>query len=944
MAVGGGLMKNASRPNNEVERIVTVERYGILDLPSDAVLDSITQAAANLCEAPVALISLIDATRFWVKSCVGMQVPEAPRDDTFCNHAILEPNELLEVEDARLDERFKNSFLVTSALGVRFYAGKPLVTPDGFALGTLCVVDKKPRRLSVAQRDGLDQLSKAIIQLFHERLESRFNAIDNIVEQAAQDGVMITNANRPDNPITYVNRAFELMTGYSKADALGKNCRFLQGPGTDLDSAAQLNEAIAAQTPCTVILKNYRKDGTDFWNELTVSPVTDSTGKTSSFVGVMRDVSDRFLAEDRSIRLSRTRQEREQALAGRNRLAQIIEDSSNEIYVCDADSYQVLNANRAARVNLGYSVEESRQLMPWDFAVAVTAENVHEMVAPLKSGELDSRTLETTHRRKDGSTYPVSVHLQYMAKQVPPVFTAIVQDISDRQLQEENVRLRERAIEAVDVGVTIIDATQENNPLVYVNQTLCTMTGYSVDELIGKGAGILQKDNYQQLQHLKIKAAQEKGESVQVLFKSTRKDGTDFMNDLTLSPVHGADGQLTHYIGINRDVTQKLETEEWSQRSRKIEAVGQLAGGIAHDFNNLLSVIAGNIEFLSMSISDKRHRDYLAKAESAAQMGARLTRRLLSFARQGQLEPTVLNANEHVLGAIELLRSTIGENITLSAKLSSDLWSILADASEIENTVVNLVINARDAMADGGSITIETKNLRVTEDGTDEAFGVPAGDYIRLSVSDTGSGMDDEVKARVFEPFFTTKEANSGLGLASIHGFAQQSGGDVHVHSHIDHGSVVHVYLPSYSEMIVSAKKEEPLMTHQNNGVRRILVVEDNDMVRDLTVARLHALGYDTRQATDGRSAIELLKADSAFDLILTDIVMEGGMSGFDVAQWSQTHAPHCATLLTSGFNEQMAEANGIDSDRLRVLQKPYSLAELQQRINETLEKTPIGA
>ncbi|MGQ7845243.1 PAS domain S-box protein [Granulosicoccus sp. 3-233] len=938
-------MNKAPRPQNESERVAALERYGILDTPSDAVLDSLVQATANLCEAPIALIALIDAERFWVKSCVGMQLPTLPRDHTLCNQAILQPHEILEVEDARLNEQFKDSVLVTSSLGLRFYAGCPLVTPDGHAVGTLCVVDTNPRRLTEQQRDGLHQLARTVVLLFDDRLTSRVNAIDSIIEQATLDGVMITNATLPHNPITYVNRAFELITGYSKEEVLGKSPRFLQGPDTDPATTATMAAAIAQRESCKITLKNYRKDGSEFWNDLTISPVTDTTGNIGNLVGVMRNVSDRFLAEDRSIRLSRTRQEREQARASRNRLAQIVEDSSNEIYVCDAVSFQILNANRAARNNLGYTIEESQQLFPWDFVEGMTPESVLDLVESLISGEVEYHAFESVHRRKDGSTYPASVHLQFMATQNPPVFTAIIQDISERHRQEESVRLRERAIEAVDVGVTIIDATREDNPLVYVNQTLCKMTGYTADELLGKGAGILQRDNYQQLQHLQIKAAQEKGESVQVLFKSTRKDGSEFMNDLSLSPVFSTDGQLTHYIGINRDVTLKLETEEWSQRSRKIEAVGQLAGGIAHDFNNLLSVIAGNIEFLSMGITDERHRDYLSRAESAAQMGARLTRRLLSFARQGQLEPTVLNANEHVLGAIELLRSTIGEDISLTANLSDDLWSILADASEIENTVVNLVINARDAMPQGGSITIETRNLRITEAGHDEAVGVPPGDYIRLSVSDTGSGMDDAVKARVFEPFFTTKDANSGLGLASIHGFAQQSGGDVHVHSDLDHGSVIHVYLPSYSDMIASAGEEKaPPAEHQSSVISRILVVEDNEMVRDLTVKRLHVLGYDTEQADDGPTAIRILESDPAFDLILTDIVMGGGMSGVDVARWAQAHLPQCAILLTSGYNEQTAEARDVDMDLLRVLQKPYSMTELQQRVNEALARVPSDA
>ncbi len=439
-------MNKAPVPANEAARVAALERYGILDTPSDAVLDSITQAAGNLCETPIALISLIDHTRQWCKSCIGMPEREISRDVAFCAHAILEPNELMEVEDASKDERFRDNPLVTGEANIRSYAGNPLVTPDGFALGTLCVMDNKPRRLSASQRDGLIQLANAVIELFHERRESSVAAIDHIVEQAAQSGVMITDANLPDNPITYVNQAFELMTGYSKAETLGKNCRFLQGPDTDPDSVKQLRLAIAEHRSCTVTFKNYRKNGVEFWIDLTLSPVKDPAGKILSFVGVMRNSTDRYLANDRSIQLSKTRQEREQARATRNRLAQIVEDSSNEIYVSDADSMQILNANRTARENLGYSLDESKKLMPWDFVEGLTQENMFELIAPLRAGVLGAQVFEAVHKRKDGSTYPVSTHLQYMATQNPPVYTAIVQDITERQRQEESVRLRNRSI------------------------------------------------------------------------------------------------------------------------------------------------------------------------------------------------------------------------------------------------------------------------------------------------------------------------------------------------------------------------------------------------------------------------------------------------------------------------------------------------------------------
>jgi len=287
-------MKIAAIPHNESARIDALKRYGILNTPSDEVIDGITQVAADLCETPIALVSLIDPERQWFKSRTGLSTQETSRDIAFCTHAIQNPDALMEVEDASLDERFCDNPLVTGEPYIRFYAGKPLVTPDGFALGTLCVIDNKPRTLSRTQRNGLIRLSKVVIDLFNERYHSKLSSIDYVVEQSLVHGFLITDPAQEDNPITYVNKAMEQMTGYSSEDILGKNCRFLQGENTDRDSIERIKEAIATQQSVTVTLKNYHKDGSEFWNELTLSPVQDLAGKTVNYVGIQQDVSHRF--------------------------------------------------------------------------------------------------------------------------------------------------------------------------------------------------------------------------------------------------------------------------------------------------------------------------------------------------------------------------------------------------------------------------------------------------------------------------------------------------------------------------------------------------------------------------------------------------------------------------------------------------------------------------
>lgn len=290
-------MKIAHPSSNESARLEALRRYGILDTLSDELLDGITQVAADLCETPIALVSLVDPTRQWFKSCIGLDAKETSRDVAFCAHAIENPDALMEVEDTRLDPRFHDNPLVTGDPHIRFYAGKPLVTPDGFALGTLCVIDNKPRKLTQPQRNGLIRLSKVVTDLFNERYHANLNTIDYVIEHSITHGLIIIDPAQTDNPITYANKALERMTGYTNEEILGKSWQFLQGEETDSESLDQIKDALAEHRPVTVTLKNYRKDGSAFWNELTMSPVLDSAGNTVNFVGVQQDVSHRFHQE-----------------------------------------------------------------------------------------------------------------------------------------------------------------------------------------------------------------------------------------------------------------------------------------------------------------------------------------------------------------------------------------------------------------------------------------------------------------------------------------------------------------------------------------------------------------------------------------------------------------------------------------------------------------------
>ena len=321
-------------------------------------------------------------------------------------------------------------------------------------------------------------------------------------------------------------------------------------------------------------------------------------------------------------------------------------------------------------------------------------------------------------------------------------------------------------------------------------------------------------------------------------------------------------------------------------------------------------------------------------------MGARLTHRLLTFARRRRLEPVVLDLNEQVLSMAELLRRTIGEAISLGTLLAPDLWRVRADPSEIENAVLNLAINARDAMLAGGKLVIETSNAVLQEKDLASEIGVQPGDYVRLSVSDTGMGMPPEVLARVFEPFYTTKETGkgTGLGLSVIYGFVKQSGGHVAVYSELGKGTTVNVYLPRVAEAATSPADGQRAVAAAPVAGETVLLVEDNTQVRNVTALRLKNLGYQVIEAENAPAAIDVLRSDKAIDLVFSDVVMPGGMSGFGLARWIREHLPAVRVLLTSGFAEDVARSGEETALDLEVLRKPYSGTELARAVRRVLD------
>ena len=543
-------------------------------------------------------------------------------------------------------------------------------------------------------------------------------------------------------------------------------------------------------------------------------------------------------------------------------------------------------------------------------------------------------------RQKSGAIFPAHLSVSAFEAGGRRYFTGIIHDLSDQR--EKDVLREQMLFQAVfnqlPDALFIIDSADK---IVLCNPAVTRVFGFTPEEIIGQDCAILYESTaeFQRLQA--IRETLQKQQTIPPLtIRYRRKGGEAFPAEAVASVLRDQGGSFVGFLTLNRDISQQVVQDEALRKSQRMEAIGQLTGGIAHDFNNLLTIITGNHELLEMELEDAEQKDLLARANNAALMGARLTNRLLTFSRRRRLDPVVLDLNEQVLGMAELLRRTLGETIALGTLLAPRLWPTRADPSEVENAVLNLAINARDAMPSGGKLVIETRNVVLDETTVANEVGVEPGDYVRLSVSDTGVGMAPAVLARVFEPFFTTKEPGkgTGLGLSVIYGFVKQSGGHVTVYSEQGKGTTVNLYLPrtvSDSEREVSPKQRVAATAVTGET---ILLVEDNPQVRNVTARRLQNLGYTVVEAENAAGAIEILSSGREIDLIFSDVVMPGGMSGFDLAQWAQKNAPTVPVLLTSGFAEDVARAGERLASELEVLRKPYTGTDLARALRKTLD------
>jgi len=511
-------------------------------------------------------------------------------------------------------------------------------------------------------------------------------------------------------------------------------------------------------------------------------------------------------------------------------------------------------------------------------------------------------------------------------------------DITD--LKRAESRLTNFLEAAPDPVIT----TNDQGIIVLVNAQTERLFGYSKAELLGRFIHHLIPDDNREGREIRMQdylgEANVPRPDIGLDTRGRRKDQSEFPIEVSVSPIENDDERL--FAFAIRDISARLNIEAQLRQSQKMEAVGQLTGGIAHDFNNLLTIVIGNLQLLDRDsdLDDGEHCAVQA-AMDASIRAAELVKRLLAYSRRQKLEPKNTNINHLVAGIEAMLRRSITKNITLQTNLAEDLWTARIDTSQLETTLLNLAINARDALGSGGNVSIETSNTVLDHSYAERHREVTPGDYVLITVSDNGDGIPKDVLPHVFEPFYSTKEVGkgSGLGLSMVYGFVKQSQGHIEVFSEEGHGTTIKIYIPrclSEAESVSQPSRPEPPAP---SGQETILLVEDDERVREIANSLLVSMGYRVLQAGSGLEALEVLAQRDDIDLLFTDMVMPGGMTGAELADQALQRCPRLKVLYTSGYTDMSVFDNGLLQSGSKVLSKPYRKNELAHHVRNTLDK-----
>ncbi|MCC5876489.1 MAG: PAS domain S-box protein, partial [Candidatus Sumerlaeia bacterium] len=728
---------------------------------------------------------------------------------------------------------------------------------------------------------------------------------------------------------TYINRQAEKVLQRNRDEILGKVCwdEFPAAKGSEFEK--QYIKALETGEPSR--FEAYYPAPLNTWFALVAYPSED--GLSIYF----NDISSRRKGEE-ELRLLQTCIERLNDIV-------LIADSTR----FETEGSRIVFVNKAFERKTGYTREEVIGKSPGMLQGPETNQGtIEEIRAAIRKKKNIRRELR--NYTKDGTPYWAEVDLVpiFDEKGNHHFIVAIERDITARKQAEGELFRSRQKLELIltSVGEGIHGLDTDGN-ILFENPAAARMFGWDIDSVVGRHSHSLIHHHrvdgtdypveecpiYQALRDGKPRRVND-----EVFF---RKDGTPFPVEYYACPMCDTEGNISGVVVTFRDVTEQRSLEEQLRQSQRLEAVGQLTGGMAHDFNNLLTVVQGNSDLLlEMIEADSPLYPLVDMISSASQRGADLTHRLLAFSRRQALDPKPVDVNRLTQDLEPLLRRALGEQVEIELVCGAGLWRALVDPVQLESALLNLTLNARDAMAQGGRLTIETANYWINEEYANSHSEVLPGQYVQIAVSDTGSGILPEDLGKVFEPFYTTKESGkgTGLGLSMVYGFVKQSRGHIKIYSEPGDGTTVKIYLPRLMDN-GEHQVRHASVSSVDSGNEVILLVEDDELVRHYAETCLASLGYRVITAENGKQALDIIQEMDEINLLFTDIVMPGGMNGRQLADRAVEIRPNLKVLYTSGYTDNAIVHHGRLDPGAQLLGKPYGRADLARKIREVLEQ-----
>lgn len=799
--------------------------------------------------------------------------------------------------------------------------------------------------------------SDEAMQASEARLRSILNAEPESVHIASLDGLLLD-----------INPAGLRLCGATDMADLYEQCVFDYVHEEDRDAYRALHRAATEGSSGVLEFRIRGLDGRLRWLECHMAPLHDANGGVSAVLGLTRDVS----AMKRAAQTEQWEGHITSLISQDAGLAHVLEQvilgleallpgTVGSVMVTDEEGLR-LRHGAAPRLPSSYTDAIDGLLIGPAAGSCGTAAFRRERVIvsdiandPLWTGYQDlardhdlgacwstpimnasGTVLGTFGMYRRYPSEPRSSDLELVDRATRLVGIAIQRERQALELRQSEERFR-RTFADVAIGMVILSP---DGRYLAVNRACCETLEYTEAELLAMDSSTITHPDDRILSQTKLEALA-RGSHRSAIFEKRyiAKSGRVISCRVSVAMLCDSQGRAMSSVVVLEDLSERLAAEERLRHAQRLESVGQLTGGVAHDFNNLLTVIQGNAELLCEHLSlDPVLRPLAEMIYNAAESGANLTRHLLAFARKQPLQPRPVSVNELMLGMNPMLRRVLGEHIEVDMVCATDLRHAMIDPGQLENAVLNLCINARDAMPQGGSLTIETANVYLDGNYVSSSQELQPGHYVMVAVSDTGCGIAQEHLGKVFEPFFTTKDKGqgTGLGLSMVFGFIKQSGGHISLYSEEGHGTTLKMYLPHAPQSEDCAAEIVPDDTVQGRG-ECVLVVEDDDMVRQFVCSQLESLGYQIISAESGPAALEILQQHDHVDLLFTDVVMPGGMTGRELADIAQVLRPGLRVLYTSGYTENAIVHHGRLDHGVNLLSKPYRRAELARKIRNVL-------